>query len=101
MARMFAKQPCQRPNLKFCPKFRYLNQIAWNLKLIKDLTKGFWPCECRKSLKMAIEWKEQEHGEEDEQAMQSQACMNVVETVDWKISSSRHVYELSPSSSSI
>ena len=27
---------------------------------------------------MAIEWKEREHGEEDEQAMQSQACMNAL-----------------------
>ena len=27
---------------------------------------------------MAIEWKEQEHGDEDEQAMQSQACMNAL-----------------------
>jgi len=25
---------------------------------------------------MEIEWKEREHGDEDEEAMQSQACMN-------------------------
>ena len=27
---------------------------------------------------MAIEWKEREHGEEDEQAIQSEACMNAL-----------------------
>ena len=66
LVRLFMKQPRQQQNLNFRLKIQDFNQFGWILKLIKDLIKGFWPCWCRGPRKMVIEWKERDHGEEDE-----------------------------------